>query len=91
MEDSVWPNPPHDSYTTNGNDSLGSSHGEDQVDMGPTKPKDIETGLDQWKSTVESSISGLEVYRSYQTTSFWYQSAVGYLQRRGTGQGGLEG
>ena len=40
-----------------GNESPGSSHGEDQVDTVPEKPTG--SGLNQWKSTVESSIAGL--------------------------------
>ena len=57
-EDAVWAAPHNDTDTVNtGNDSPGSSHGEDQVDKVPDKPTG--SGLDQWKSTVESSIAGL--------------------------------
>ena len=56
-EDAVWAAPHNDADNVNtGNDSPGSSHGEDQVDTVPDKPTG--SGLDQWKSTVKSSIAG---------------------------------
>ena len=54
-EDALWANPQKDSNS--GNDSPDSSHEEDQVETVPEKPTG--SGLDQWKSTVESSIAGL--------------------------------